>query len=163
MLCHCCVFFLLPVCTLTLVDVLDPRKEFEGLEVCSKVVDQIQNFSKLTSKWSGYDAGEQVLMRSVSLCSYVYVKLYFFSFNSVSKWTALFKEASGLIFFGPESFLAHLPPTNLVPLSLRGTYVHTTSGCNNVYLIDCSVAVIMDRVHTSPSMLHQSKLDSHKR
>ncbi|XP_064381874.1 cilia- and flagella-associated protein 46-like [Halichondria panicea] len=107
--------------------VLDPRKEFEGSEVCSKVVDQIQQFSKLTSKWSGYNAGEQVLM-------------------TVNKWTALFKEASGLIFFGPESLLAHLPPTNLVPLSLR----------------DCSVAVIMDRVHTSQSMVYQSKLDFHK-
>ncbi len=56
---------------------LDPRKEFEGSEVCSKVVDKIQHFSKLTSKWSGYDAGDQALMRSVSLCSYSYVKLYF--------------------------------------------------------------------------------------
>ncbi len=126
-------------------DVLDPRKEIEGTDVCREIMHHIQQFSKLTSKWSGYSSGEQV-MRSVFTSVHCYSH-YRSSFYSISKWLSLFKESSGLIVFSPENLLAHLPPNNLTPLALQ----------------DCAIAVVMDRMHTTQSMLFQSKLDFHKR
>lgn len=129
---------------------LDPRKEFEGTDVCSEIMRQLQQFSKLTSKWSGYNSGEQV-MRYVGLydCTLLvcFNQFVFLQYYSISKWVSLLKESSGLILFGPENLLAHLPPTNLIPLTLQ----------------DCAIAVVMDRVHTTQSILLQSKLDFHKR
>ena len=41
---------------------------------------------------------------------------------SLSEWPVLLKECTGLIFFGTEKMLAHLPPEILVSLSLSGMY-----------------------------------------
>ena len=51
----------------------------------------------------------------------------FISFFSVGEWSPLLQTCSGLLFFGTERFLAHLPPARLAPLSLQGSIYHVAT------------------------------------
>ncbi|CAI7993288.1 Cilia- and flagella-associated protein 46, partial [Geodia barretti] len=65
---------------------------------------------------------------------------------SSSQWYPIVEQCSGFLFLGSERLAAHFPPGQLASLSMQ----------------DCSIAIVMDHMHTLKSSLTQSKLDLHK-
>ena len=104
---------------------------------CSKIVGQIHAHAKLTSKWGGHVGTDRSIrwVRHVdrhllySHTKTLNLRMFgmFISFFSVGEWSPLLQTCSGLLFFGTERFLAHLPPARLAPLSLQGSIYHVAT------------------------------------
>lgn len=93
----------------------------KGHPAC-EILSQIQAFAKLTSKWSGHLGTDHTLRLASVIMLYIIISmLTYIAFTcSIGEWPALLQGCSGLLFFCPERILAHLPPSRLAALSLKG-------------------------------------------